>query len=531
MLTEIVIFGKTIPMYGLCWFLGIFIAAIVAVLIKRKRNIDTFDLVCSAVYSMIGAALGAKILFIIVSMPVIISWFEAGYPVLSIIEAVMRGGFVFYGGLIGGAAGLFLYTFQFKLKLKEFVDVYAVVLPLGHAVGRVGCHLAGCCYGIEYDGPFSVVYEHATEGSTPVGVPLFPVQLAEATALLLLFFVLLTVYLCTKKRLVPSVTYAMGYAVIRFTLEFFRGDAERGVLLGISTSQWISLALAVAAAVILVLLLKRREPSEDGKRLKIGFCTIKPSLFSELAALGYDYVEGSLMKIYSATDEELKEISDALSAAGIPMETTNGFFPGEITLYYTDKAEAESTLKGLADYAERALSRASALGVKLSVIGAGTSRRIPEGMDMAEAVSQLDTVMNMLADIAAKYGIKVVIEPLNKGETNVINSLSEAYAMAKRINNPNLGVLNDFYHADKENQPLEELTEAKDLLFHLHVCGRHRLPLSPGLRDWILPQMDLVKANGYVGRISIESGKPTPIESMNISYPLLSEIKDRFNAD
>ncbi len=246
-----------LPLYGLLFYLGIVCAAAVAVLICRKRKIELFDMVCSAVYTMIGAILGAKLLFLAVTLPEIIELFRI-YPAEDVLFSIIKGGFVFYGGLLGGALGLFIYIKQFKLKLEHYVEVYATVVPLGHAFGRIGCFFAGCCYGMEYDGPLSHTYT-VSAGSTPLGVPLLPIQLIESACLFLLFGSLMIAffkgkripYLCTR-------IYAIGYAALRFTLEFFRGDKERGVAL-FSTSQWISLGIVVFVSTLWIISAKRKK--------------------------------------------------------------------------------------------------------------------------------------------------------------------------------------------------------------------------------------------------------------------------------
>lgn len=229
------IFGREIPLYGVFFFLGILLAAGAALLLAhKKRAMPLYEVVYSAVYTMIGAILGAKLLFLAVSLPELI---RESIPII----AAIKGGFVFYGGFLGGFLGLWIYTKQFKMKLLPFVCLYATVVPLGHAFGRVGCYFAGCCYGIPYDGWGAVVY-HETLGRTPLEVPLFPVQLLESLLLLCLFAVLLVLYLRDRGALCPWV-YLASYGVIRFLLEFLRYDAERGRLLWLSTSQWVSVGL------------------------------------------------------------------------------------------------------------------------------------------------------------------------------------------------------------------------------------------------------------------------------------------------
>lgn len=243
------LFGRQIPWYGVCLWAGIFLAAGVGALICKRRKMERYDLVYSAVFTMVGAIVGAKLLFLIVSLPEIVRA-EIHWTML------IYGGFVFYGGLIGGILGLYIYARLYRLDFVDFLDVYAVVLPLGHAVGRVGCFLAGCCYGMEYDGALSCTYQE-TLGQTPINTPLFPVQLLEALCLLLLFAGLLILFLrAPGKRLRTVLVYLTGYPVIRFSLEFLRGDRERGIFLGISTSQWVSIGLLIVAAVVGVWMLR-----------------------------------------------------------------------------------------------------------------------------------------------------------------------------------------------------------------------------------------------------------------------------------
>ncbi|MBL7664150.1 MAG: prolipoprotein diacylglyceryl transferase [Bacteriovoracaceae bacterium] len=144
------------------------------------------------------------------------------------------GGFVFYGGLI--AAFLFTAIFAWKIKKCSIGSFSFLVIPLslGHAIGRLGCFLAGCCYGSEYNGICSVEMHQALR---------HPVQIYEAVALTLLFF-------WSKKKMRnleahPHLIsqYLIFYSIIRFSLEFFRGDIVRGNWGIFSTSQWISLGI------------------------------------------------------------------------------------------------------------------------------------------------------------------------------------------------------------------------------------------------------------------------------------------------
>ena len=240
------LFGREIPIYGVCFYIGIFIAAGIALLISPRKKVERYEIAYSGVYTMIGAILGSKLLFIAVSLKQII---QDNIP----LEAVIKGGFVFYGGLIGGILGLFIYCKQYKVAFSPLCEIMATVLPLGHAFGRIGCYFAGCCYGIPYNGVFSCTYSYSY-GSTPLGISLLPIQLIEAFFLLAIFIVLLIVYFKTNEKTGFAVPlYLFMYPILRFVLEFFRGDLERGKFLFLSTSQWVSILLLSISTVYFTL--------------------------------------------------------------------------------------------------------------------------------------------------------------------------------------------------------------------------------------------------------------------------------------
>lgn len=238
-------------MYGICFFTGMAVAVFAAWLLSKRRDLMGYDVIYAAVIAGVGAVIGSKLLFLVLNLKNII---EYDIPLINVI----KGGFVFYGGLIGGIIGLFIYVRVYKLNTWDFFDLFATVLPLGHSVGRVGCFLGGCCYGIEYHGPLSCTYT-VNIGNTPLGVPLFPVQLVEALFLLCLFAALLVLYMRGAQRGTVVLVYGFSYSAIRFVLEFLRGDKERGFLWGVSTSQILSLILG---AVLFILFLTKRKKAK-----------------------------------------------------------------------------------------------------------------------------------------------------------------------------------------------------------------------------------------------------------------------------
>ncbi len=252
------IFGREIPFYGLLFVLGFAVAVLTAIPKARRMKLPFTEIACSAVFAGVGGILGAKLLSVLTSINYIIEYH------ISFLD-VVRNGFVFYGGLIGGALGLLIYAKAFHEPILRYFDLYAAGTALGHAFGRVGCLFSGCCYGLPTAGSFFVVYRSAIDPNTPLGLPLLPVQLIESFCLVAIFAVCEIVFYCGGKRGVSAAVYAFSYATTRFVLEFFRGDPVRGLWGGLSTSQYISLAIIVVCSVVVVCAALRRRAARKVK--------------------------------------------------------------------------------------------------------------------------------------------------------------------------------------------------------------------------------------------------------------------------
>lgn len=240
MLPYINIFGKQIATYGLIIVFGIIIGSIVAIFYFSKFNkIKKDDILYSILYGIIGIVIGAKILYLLTNIQVLFNSKE----IVSTFLQMLSGGFVFYGGLIGGILGIFIYAKQFKIEFKQLLLSIVPVIPLVHSIGRIGCLFAGCCYGKKYEGIGSITFHNSL--IAPNNIPLFPTQIVECICNLLIFSILTITY---KKFIGTYKTvglYCILYSIVRFSLEFFRGDLIRGIYLGLSTSQWISILLLI----------------------------------------------------------------------------------------------------------------------------------------------------------------------------------------------------------------------------------------------------------------------------------------------
>ncbi len=248
------VFGLRIPSYGLMMALAFILAIVLSYIRAKKAGKNPNTILDLALAAIIIGLVSAYLLYIFVTYPISEIWKSITDGSFSVFKS---GGLVFYGGVIGGALAVIAYL---KLIKKEKVWDYAAIIvptiPLAHAVGRIGCFLAGCCYGKCVDTPISVIYTNPI-GGAPVGVPVFPIQLVEAACNIVVFIILMLYVGKQMKRGSVLFLYMILYGIERFVLEYFRFDEIRGILFGLSTSQWISIAMVVVGVIGLILSVRR----------------------------------------------------------------------------------------------------------------------------------------------------------------------------------------------------------------------------------------------------------------------------------
>jgi len=244
-----------IPIYSLFLVSGLVCAYVISYIRAKRERLDTDDMTVIGAVAIGIALVVAKMLYIAVTFTPaeLMALIRAGE-----LNAIIGGGLVFYGGLIGGIAGAVIGAKIAGTRLALYESAVVPTIPLAHAIGRVGCYFSGCCYGFPYDGPLAAKYAVIVDGAAEICTA-FPVQLVEAAANLALGCTLL---LLSRRRRIRLADYAAPYAVIRFALEFLRGDEVRGILAGLSSSQWISIALLAA---VLAEWLIRRKVSQKNK--------------------------------------------------------------------------------------------------------------------------------------------------------------------------------------------------------------------------------------------------------------------------
>ncbi len=234
--------GFELRSYGVAVALAFLVGIISAAKLAKREKLNEETVYDIGVAAIISSIIGARILYVIVNFD-----FFSKNPVS--VFKVWEGGLVFYGGLAGAITGTWIYLRIKKISFFDYADIFAPLIALGHAIGRVGCFLNGCCYGA-VDHKYGIIMPGAGDG-----LPHLPVQLYESGLNFINFIFLFFWYLkLRKKRGEVMFVYMISYSVIRFFMEFFRGDEERGFIMSLSTSTAISIVLFLAGITGFILL-------------------------------------------------------------------------------------------------------------------------------------------------------------------------------------------------------------------------------------------------------------------------------------
>ena len=220
----------TVYGYGLMIGMGILAAWSLACIRAKRQRRDPDHLFLIALWILIGGFICAKLMFLATQIPQFLR-----DP--SLLRYYLSDGFVVYGGILGGIFSCWLLCRRKRWNFLSWFDFLMPSVALGQSFGRIGCFLAGCCYGKETSGPFSVVFE--SSAYAPNGIPLIPTQIWSAGLDLALVVLLLMVDRIKDKDGVTASVYLIAYSIGRFWIEFFRGD-ERGSVGFLSTSQMIA---------------------------------------------------------------------------------------------------------------------------------------------------------------------------------------------------------------------------------------------------------------------------------------------------
>jgi len=260
-------------------------------------------------------------------------------------------------------------------------------------------------------------------------------------------------------------------------------------------------ALAAAGAVGSADIAHAMKPTP---KIMFGICA-GPDKAAKLKALGYEYIEGGVAGSLKpeTPDAEYAPELEKIKSCVLPTRSCNGFIPSKFHL-----TGPETSHGAALDYAVKACQRADAAGVSFIVFGSGGARKVPDGFDMAKGKAQFIDFCQKLGDRIKDCKVTVVLEPLNKGETNLLNSVAEGIEYVDAIKRPHIQLLADIYHMLKESEGPDSIRKAGARIRHCHIAeleGRK----APGTKGEDLSGFfKALKDIGYVGGVSCECGWP-----------------------
>ena len=226
----------------------------------------------------------------------------------------------------------------------------------------------------------------------------------------------------------------------------------------------------------------------------IGICTSLTNAVT-LQAAGVDFVEENVQSFLQPEHPDF-----SIQPAALPVRVANCFLPAALKC-----VGPAVDLPRLVRYADNAFQRAHQAGIEIIVFGSGGARQLPDAFTKSKAEEQFVTMLREIGPLASQHGVMLVIEPLNRGECNFINSVPEAAALVAACNQPNVQVLADFYHMLRDGQTPDDIRRHGLRLRHVHIAERAQRT-APGVAgDDFRPFLKALAQVNYQGAISIEA--------------------------
>jgi D-psicose/D-tagatose/L-ribulose 3-epimerase len=243
--------------------------------------------------------------------------------------------------------------------------------------------------------------------------------------------------------------------------------------------------------------------------MRIGYCT---SLIAAQAdgtgsewiekgkECGFDYMELPLAQMMDLNDREFSFLKERVDSSGLKCEVCNNFFPANIRL--TGNGVNYGQIEA---YLAKALGRAAQLGVRVIVFGSSKSKNVPEGYSMDKAWSQLVELLRFIDPLVRTKGITIVIEPICKLESNIINSAGEGLRLSRAVDRENIRLMIDYYHLVMEKENPQIIVDAGSYIKHTHLANPVGRVYPTESEDGYIRFIDLLKGVGYDGRMSVEA--------------------------
>lgn len=242
----------------------------------------------------------------------------------------------------------------------------------------------------------------------------------------------------------------------------------------------------------------------------------------EAARAGFDYMETGVGVLLAPRESEsaFREKLASFADMPLPWKAVNCFIPADLRITGPDIDDP-----ALEQYVTAACSRAAQAGVETIVFGSGNARAVPEGFDRASAYEQLVSFGRKAGAAAREAGVVIAVEPLNRTECNILNTVEECALYVREVNEPGLRLLADAYHMLKDGDDFESIVHNADLMAHVHIATKDQRK-APGAEACDFgPFFDALKRAEYDGRISIEGQISDPATDLPRALELMKTLE------
>ena len=240
---------------------------------------------------------------------------------------------------------------------------------------------------------------------------------------------------------------------------------------------------------------------------------------AQLAEIGYDYVELSLAPLAVMPEAEFQPLAAAIGRAGLPCEACNVFYPRHVRLTGDDVNWPQ-----VQEYTQRAIARAAQLGAQIIVFGSAGAKNVPDGFPAGRAWAQIVETLRMADPWAAAHGITIAIEPLNRRESNIVQTAAEGLALAREVDRPQIKLLVDYYHLALEEESPAILLEAAEAVRHIHIAQVESRAFPTTVQEGYQAFFANLKAIGYAGRVSVEARTTDFADDAALAFRVLKQL-------
>lgn len=235
--------------------------------------------------------------------------------------------------------------------------------------------------------------------------------------------------------------------------------------------------------------------------MQIGFCTDPATLVSLPTRPACDFIEGHVVNFLTpeAPDADFAPRAAALRACGLPMPAANVLLPAALKCSGPDIDYAR-----LDRYAQTVFRRCKEIGMTLIVFGSAGARMVPEGFPITKAFEQYVDILRQFAPLAEENGVTIVVEPLNRGECNLVNTVLEGAEAVQRANHPAVKLLVDLFHMLRNGESPDDIVKVGPLIRHAHLA-ENKDRAAPGVNgEDFRPFLRALRRAGYNQRLALE---------------------------